>query len=683
MSRLLTGRRSAPVVVGLFLLLALAAIGLLKGSGPVAGMDAVPDSFESSRAASLVAEADTDGRDQLLVVVSRTDGGDLTDQDTAAVEDLRAALSDSTGAEAVGPLPSKDGAADLVVASIPSDASKDAADAQVEQLRELARDTVPSSLTVESTGGPAVAADVRGAFAGANFTLLAVTIAVVAVLLLLTYRSPVLWLLPLAVVGLAERVTMGLLDVLGERAALAFDAGVVSVLVFGAGTNYALLLISRYREELRRHADHREALAAAWRGTVPAILASNATVVVALLSLLLAVMPAARGIGIAAACGLVISLVAVLFPLTSLLALVGRRVVWPLVPRPTDEDTTTGADASDDAPHGVFARIARGVVRRPVLSVLGSVLVLGVLATGLIGTRVGLAQDEQFATATEAQAGFDTIAAHYGAGQGSPHTVVVPAAEVDAATAAAEDVPGVEGVTVSTPSFSSSDGDGAVLDVVGSAAPGSAAALTEVRDLRSAVHRAAPGSLVGGTSAEALDVHDASFRDLGVVAPVIALVVLVVLALLTRSLLAPVLLTVVNLVSAAASIGLGLWVGRTVLGIPALDVTVPLLAFLFLVALGVDYTMFLVHRARHEAAAHGTAEGMVRAVGATGVVITSAGVVLAAVFAALGVLPLVVLGQLGLIVGLGVLLDTLLVRTVLVPALFALVGDRMWWPSRP
>ncbi|MCW1806453.1 MMPL family transporter [Brachybacterium squillarum] len=672
MSRLLTGRRSAPVVVGLFLLLALAAIGLLKGSGPVAGMDAVPDSFESSRAAALVAEADADGRDQLLVVLSRADGGELTSEDAADVETLRAALAEETGAEALGPMPSEDGKADLLVASIPSDASTDAADAQVEELRTLAGSTVPESLRVEITGGPAVAADVRGAFAGADFTLLAVTIAVVAVLLLLTYRSPVLWILPLAVVGLAERVTMGLLDVLGERASLAFDAGVVSVLVFGAGTNYALLLISRYREELRRHEDHRAALAAAWRGTVPAILASNATVVIALLSLLLAVMPAARGIGIAAACGLVISLVAVLFPLTALLAVAGRRVFWPLVPRPSDE-------APDAAPHGVFARVARGVVRRPLISVLGSLLVLGVLSTGLIGMRVGLAQDEQFATATEAQAGFDTLAAHYGAGQGSPHTVVVPSAELDAVTTAAEGSAGVVSVspTGTTPE------DSTVLSVVGTASPGSAAALTEVRELRAAVHRAAPGALVGGPSAEALDVREASLRDLAVVAPVILLVVLVVLALLVRAVVAPVLLVLVNLLSAVASIGLGLGVGRALLGVQALDVTVPLLAFLFLVALGVDYTMFLVHRARHETAGHGTAEGMVRAVGATGVVITSAGVVLAAVFAALGVLPLVVLGQLGLIVGLGVLLDTLLVRTVLVPALFALVGDRMWWPSRP
>ena len=180
-----------------------------------------------------------------------------------------------------------------------------------------------------------------------------------------------------------------------------------------------------------------------------------------------------------------------------------------------------------------------------------------------------------------------------------------------------------------------------------------------------------------------MDVRTDSTRDLLVVAPMILAVVLIVLMVLLRAVIAPLVLLTVNVASAVAAIGLGLWAGRLLLGIPALDVTVPLLAFLFLVALGVDYTIFLVHRARLEAATHGTTQGMVRAVGSTGVVITSAGVVLAAVFAALGVLPLVVLGQLGLIVGLGVLLDTLLVRTVLVPALFALIGDRMWWPTRP
>ncbi|MDN5901504.1 MAG: MMPL family transporter, partial [Brachybacterium sp.] len=309
-----------------------------------------------------------------------------------------------------------------------------------------------------------------------------------------------------------------------------------------------------------------------------------------------------------------------------------------------------------------------------------SVLLMAVLATGLLGTRVGLSQDEQFASANESSTGFAAMAEHYGAGESAPHQIVVREASADAAVETAESVPGIDRASVSgtTP-------DGwAVLSAVGTAQPESPEAFEEAEGLRTSLHSlAGADALVGGTTASALDVRADSTRDLLVVAPMILGVVLVVLILLLRAVVAPLVLLTVNVASSVAAIGLGLWAGRLLLDIPALDVTVPLLAFLFLVALGVDYTIFLVHRARHEAATHGTAQGMVRAVGSTGVVITSAGVVLAAVFAALGVLPLVVLGQLGLIVGLGVLLDTLVVRTVLVPALFALIGDRMWWPSRP
>jgi RND superfamily putative drug exporter len=476
-------------------------------------------------------------------------------------------------------------------------------------------------------------------------------------------------------VALADGAAGALTSMLGEQFSLAFDAGVISVLVFGAGTNYALLLISRYREELHAHEDHRAALALAWRRTVPAIIASNVTVVLALLTLLTAIMPATRGLGIAAAAGLLVALVAVLFPLTALLAIVGRRVFWPFVPRPEN-----AAERRDEAEHGPFAAVARTVTRRPLVSVLGVLVVMGVFATGLIGTDVGLSQDEQFATANESSTGFVTMAEHYGAGESAPHRIVVPEAEADAAVALAEDVPGIERASVS----GSTPEGWAVLSAVGAAEPESPAAIAEVEDLRDALHaRIGADALVGGTTASALDVRTDSARDLLVVAPMILVVVLLVLIGLLRAVVAPLVLLSVNVASAVSAIGLGLWVGRLLFDIPALDVTVPLLAFLFLVALGVDYTIFLVHRARHEAEVHGTTRGMVRAVGSTGVVITSAGVVLAAVFAALGVLPLVVLGQLGLIVGLGVLLDTVLVRTVLVPALFALIGNRMWWPTRP
>ncbi len=671
----LTGRRSAWLAAALFLLLLVGMAGGLRGAGPAAGMDALPDSSESSRAAAIADTMEGARYQPVFAVVTRADGGELTEADMAGIEAISAALADASGRDAVGPMPSEDGAADLVMTTVDSQADNDAIDAMITDLRTAAHDAAPEQLQVSVTGGPAVGSDIRGAFAGANFTLLAVTIAVVAVLLLLTYRSPILWLVPLVVVALADGAAGALTSMLGEQFALAFDAGVISVLVFGAGTNYALLLISRYREELHTTDDHRAALATAWRRTVPAIIASNVTVVLALLTLLTAIMPATRGLGIAAAAGLLVALLAVLLLLPALLAIVGRTVFWPFIPRPD-----ASAQRRDDAEHGVFAAVARTVTRRPLLSVLGSLVVMAVFATGLIGTSVGLSQDEQFASENESSTGFAVMAEHYGAGESAPHQIVVPEAEAETAAALVEDVPGIERASIT----GTAPGGWAVLNAVGSAEPESPAARTEVEGLREALHtEIGENALVGGTTASALDVRTDSARDLLIVAPMILVVVLIVLIGLLRAVVAPLVLLTVNVASAVSAIGLGLWVGRLVFDIPALDVTVPLLAFLFLVALGVDYTIFLVHRARHEAEVHGTAHGMVRAVGSTGVVITSAGVVLAAVFVALGVLPLVVLGQLGLIVGLGVLLDTVLVRTVLVPALFALLGDRMWWPSRP
>ncbi|MGO1225900.1 MAG: MMPL family transporter [Brachybacterium sp.] len=689
----LTGRRSAWVMLAVFVALLIAMAGGLRGAGPAAGMDALPETSESSRAAAIADTMEGSRYQPVFAVVTRDDGADLTAQDAAAVEALRADLAEVSGREAIGPMPSEDGEANLVMTTVDSEADDETIDAMIADLRAAADESVPAELTVSVTGGPAVGSDIRGAFDGANFTLLAVTIAVVAVLLLLTYRSPILWLVPLSIVALADGAAGALTSMLGEQFSLAFDSGVISVLVFGAGTNYALLLISRYREELHSHTDHRAALATAWKRTAPAIIASNVTVVLALMTLLAAVMPATRGLGVAAAAGLFVALVAVLFPLTALLAVVGRRVFWPFVPRPATAESAGAAETSespastvtrrDDAEHGPFAAVARTVTRRPAVAAVGSVLLMAVLATGLLGTRIGLAQDEQFASANESSIGFAAMAEHYGAGESAPHVIVVREATdstVEAAIAVAESVPGIDRVSVTgtTPE------GWAVLSAVGTAQPESPAAIEEAEGLRQALHSlAGADALVGGTTASAMDVRADSLRDLLVVAPMILAVVLIVLIVLLRAVIAPLVLLSVNVASSVAAIGLGLWTGRLLFDIPALDVTVPLLAFLFLVALGVDYTIFLVHRARHEAALHGTTQGMVRAVGSTGVVITSAGVVLAAVFAALGVLPLVVLGQLGLIVGLGVLLDTLLVRTVLVPALFALIGDRMWWPSRP
>jgi RND superfamily putative drug exporter len=663
----LVSRRGAWLTLLLALLLTAGVVGALRGAEAAHPATALPAGAESAQARELLAQF-PDGDVAPVIAVFSRDGAPLSPADLAGATAAAERLGAAAHADTPQLVPSSDGAAAIVSVPLRADVPTAQTAATLDRLREAARADLPPGLDVQLTGGPAFGADIAAAFDGADFRLLAVTVAVVAVLLLLTYRSPVLWLVPLAVIGAAEQVASAVTGKLGELWSLQFDAGIISVLVFGAGTNYALLLISRYREELRRSADHRPALVRAVRGTAGAILASNVTVVLSLLTLLAAAMPGTRGIGVAAAVGLLIALAFALFVLPAALAVCGRRLFWPLIPRP-------GQPARDGG--GFWFTVADHVRRRPVLVLAAAVAGVAVLAGGLLGTRVGLAQSERFRVQAESADGFAVLAEHFPPGEAAPLTVIADRAQADAVVDAATAAPGAVRATVT-----GEDGARVRIMLVGDAAPGTPGSDALVRNVRDAVH-AVPGAhaLVGGGAAEDLDVRDASARDLTLVAPLVLGVALAVLVVLLRALAGPVVLVVVNLASAVAGIGAGTWVGRTLFDFPALDVHVPLLAFLFLVALGIDYTIFLVHRARQEAAVHGTVEGMVQAVGHTGSVITSAGVVLAAVFAALGVLPLVTLGQLGLIVGLGVLLDTLVVRPVVVPAVFALLGDRVWWPG--
>ena len=670
----LTSRRGAWITLALGLLLSLGIMGGLGGAQAPPRASAAPTTSESARVADLVKQFPDADIQSVLIVATRDDGAVVSEADTTAMTALGQSLPRVDGHPASPAVTSSDGRAALVqVPLVASDDNGANADT-ITQLRELVRAQTPAGMSVLVTGGPAFGADIAQAFDGANITLLLVTIAVVALLLLLTYRSPILWLVPVIVVGLADQLAAVLTRALGSAADLSFDAGIVSVLVFGAGTNYAMLLISRYREELRHESDHRAALARAWRATVPAIVASNATVVVALATLALAVIPGTRGLGVASALGLVVALVAVLTLLPAALAVAGRRIFWPVVP---------AVDRTDDHDASFWGSVAGGVMRRPAAVVASGLLVLGVLAAGLVGTTVGLAQTDQFRVASESATGLEVLSQHFPAGAAQPLTVVTRADHVDALTAALSGVPGVDSarpVDGTTPGATPL----ARISVTTTADPGTAAARETVEAVRSASHAVSGAdALVGGQQAVDLDARDGSSRDLVLIVPLILLVNALVLVALTRSLVAPLVLLGVNLVSALATIGAGSWIGRHLLDWPALDLQVPLLSFLFLVALGIDYTIFLVHRARSEAVIHGTRAGMVRAVAGTGAVITSAGLVLAAVFAALGVLPLVALGQLGLIVGLGVVIDTFLVRTVLVPGIFGLLGDRIWWPTRP
>lgn len=669
LSRALTSRRGAWLSLALGLLALVALLGVFGRADLAAGSDAVPPQSESGQVAALADEFPDADEQTLLVVSSRDDGGALTADDLAALAALVPVIDAETGGTSRGPIPSEDGEAAVIQSTLDPGAAEDAVEHAVDGLRATIADHPVDGVSVQVTGGAAFGVDVAAAFDGADFTLLLVTIGIVAVLLILTYRSPALWLVPLVVVALADQLASKATAALGTALDLQFDTGIVSVLVFGAGTNYALLLVSRYREQLLVEDDHRVALARAWRASLPAIVASNATVVLSLLTLLLAVVPGTRGLGIASALGLLIALAAVLLVLPPALAVCGRRVFWPFVPRPGRTAPRVGA----------WRALGARVVARPVLPVVAGILLLAVAATGLIGTQLGLTQAERFRVPSESAIGLEVLGDHFTAGEAEPMVVIVDAADADAVTTAIDDVPGVERTTLVA---ESDDSSLVKLLVVGDAEPGSPESLQLVRDVRDAAHEASGSALVGGPAGAAVDARDANVRDFVVIAPLVLLVTLAVLLVLLRAVVAPLVLLLVNALSATAAIGAGAWLGRVLFGWTALDLQVPLLAFLFLVALGVDYTIFLVHRARSEAGAVGTRAGMVNAVAATGGVITSAGLVLAGVFAALGLLPLVTLGQLGLIVGVGVLVDTLVVRTLVVPALFSLIGGRMWWPGR-
>jgi RND superfamily putative drug exporter len=525
---------------------------------------------------------------------------------------------------------------------------------RVKEMRAIAKVGAPAGLTAYVTGPEGFQADIANVFAGADFKLLATTAMVVIVLLLVTYRSPSLWLIPLLVVGTVDGMAGGVVRSLASLLGISLDGsitGILSVLVFGAGTDYALLLISRYREELLQFKNKNEAMARALREAAPAILASGTTV------------------GIACATGVFLAMVAALTVLPAALVVFGRWIFWPLTPK------FGGVNKSDN---GLWAKLGRGVSRRPVVVAIVGFILLGALASGVGGLKIGLSATDRFLAKPEAVAGQEILAKEFAAGSSTPTTLIVNNGKVAAVVAKAQAVSGVDSVKVG-----SNNATITKLDVVLRDASGSDGAYATITKLRNAVHSVqGADARVGGLDAQGLDVKNAYSHDQGLVIPLILALVFVVLLLLLRSLVAPVLLLLTVVASFFASLGAGWLVFVNILGFPALDLSVFLYSFLFLVALGVDYNIFLVTRAKEESQKLGTRQGMIKALSSTGGVITSAGVLLAAVFAVLGVLPLVALAQIGVIVCIGVLLDTLLVRTVIVPALAFIAKRRFFWPAK-
>ncbi|MFC0504623.1 MMPL family transporter [Micromonospora costi] len=684
-TRVARGRLAAWLTVVAALVVGAVVFGLPKPDNPEpVSATGLSVTWQSTQVERLQEQLPSKDAQPALVVVSRADRAPLSGTDRGALDDAAAALGPLAVGGRVSPAQvSPDGTVALVAVPLSSAGGPQSVVDKVEQVRE-AVGGLPAELTVEVTGGPAFTADLGKVFQGADTTLLLVTAAVVAVLLLVTYRSPFLWLVPLLVVGAAEQFTLrvveSLVPALGIYLPSGQVTGIASVLVFGAATDYALLLIARYREELRREENRFTAMRAALRRTAEPILASGGTVVLGVLTLLLSEQETNRALALACATGVVFAMLSALFVLPAALVLFGRGLFWPFVPR-------VGAAAREGR---LWGRLGALVVRRPLPVAALATLLLAGLALGGLGIRTGLSETEQFRERPEAVAGAETLARAFPAGSTQPVAVLTNPQAAPRVLAAAE---AVDGVASARPGAA---GDRvAQVDVVLTAEPGTAAsdrAVVALRESVAAVPDSAPptvsgadapdGALVGGSVAATYDSNEANTRDLQLILPIILLLVGAVLVLLLRGLLAPLLLVLTVIASFFASLGAAWLLFDHVLDFPALDSGVLLLAFVFLVALGVDYNIFLVSRAREDARRTGTRDGMLSALRVTGGVITSAGVLLAAVFAVLGVLPLITLTQIGIIVCIGVLLDTLLVRTVLVPALAFLLGDRFWWPGR-
>ena len=624
----------------LILILGFGALFAGAATKPVNPTASLPDGADSSRVAEIVdAQPGDNGNTALIFLEGPINPAQL------------APLGEQFGGPAI---PNEDLTAALIPVQVEAEGLTDNAEA-VNELRDQVAAAVPEGVTGRVTGPAAIQADLSNVFSGASFLLLGVTAAIVAVLLVVTYRSPILWIVPLLVIGVADRVAATVVTWVLAAVGASWDEstlGILSVLVFGAGTNYALLLISRYRDELTRHEDRFAAMSAAWAPTAKTVTLSAVTVAIGVGCLLLSLTPSTRGLGLASAVGVLVALFFAVFCLPGMLVLFGRWIFWPKRP-----------DYGTEVNHRFWDRIGGRVRRRPGVIAGASLALLAVASLGALQISTGLSQAEQFLDTPE------SITAAEDLGQAFPNQSATPA---QVATTQPEDVTAVleeTGATV-TPSGQPVDG-WTVLQVSTEADTG------QLRETLTGTD-----ALVGGQDAQLYDTEQAAERDRGIIFPLVLALIFLALVLVLRSLVAPLIMVASVLLTNLAALGLGWWISTGVLGFTTFDSTTPLYSFVFLVALGIDYTIFLITRARDDARRVGTKEGVLTALSATGGVITSAGILLAAVFAALGVLPLVVLAQIGIVICIGVLLDTLVVRTLLVPSIVQLLGEKFWWPSR-
>ena len=667
------GKRSKFLVV-VFWLIVVALVGSLAGKLQGAekndASSYLPTSAQSTQELNLQARFASKNLNPAVVVYQRQSGITGADLRKAAADARAFAALPAVRGRVVGPIPSRDHQALETIAGADLGYGANIA-AFISTLNATASAGDPG-LTVHITGPAASAADEVKIFKGIDTTLLYATLAVVIVLLLLTYRSPVLWLLPIMSAGVALTAAEAVIYLL-TRHGLTVNgqsAGILVVLVLGAGTDYALLLIARYREELRRHEDRHEAMAVALRRAGPAIIASGATVIAGMLCLLVADSADISGLGPVAAIGIAVALLAMITLLPALLVIAGRWIFWPVRP---------GYGSAEPTASGLWARVGRSIARRPRAVWTVTAVLLACASLGVIGFRVGSLTTAQSYRGTPASvAGEQVLARHFPAGAGEPVALI---GNAHAAAALHRAVAGTAGIAAVTPPVTR--GGLAYLQATLASKPDSQAAYATVDRVRAAVQRI-PGAdaKVGGGTAITMDVERYATRDRNVIIPLVLLVVLIILGLLLRAVVAPVVLIGTVILSFGAALGLSALAFRHLFGFAGEDTSVPLFIFVFLVALGIDYNIFLMTRVREESARSGTRRGAITGLAATGGVITSAGLVLAGTFAMLGTLPLVTFTEIGFAVAVGVLLDTIIVRSVLVTALTLDIGHWIWWPNR-
>ncbi|MFJ4084435.1 MMPL family transporter [Streptomyces iakyrus] len=685
-AHLVCGRRAKWLVLALWVVVLLVTAPLAMKLTDAQDNDAaswLPGSAESTQ----VLEISKDFRPEQIpaVVIYARDSG-LTAQDRAEIAgDVRQLkqLSDHgiLGGETRGPVFDRrvdPRAAQVYVPIMMDEKGWERISPAVDSIRDVTGEG-GGGLAVHVTGPGGTSADFAKAFEGIDSTLLFAAMAVVIVMLLITYRSPTLLLVPLVAVICALFAAQAVIYLLAEHAGLTVNgqsAGILTVLVFGAGTDYALLLVARYREELRRHDDRHEAMALALHRAGPAVLASGATVVLSMLVLLGAEMNSTSSLGPVAAIGVAVALLAMMSLFPALLVIFGRWIFWPVIPHLGTPDPTE---------RGVWARMGSRIAHRPRMTWAVTALALAICSLGLIQLRAeGISNADAFTGKPDSITGQEVSARYFPAGSGDPLVVVSNQAQ---AVQVGRAVAGTEGVvpqSLGLPPGTKPAFEGKVLFEATMTAPAdSEAAKQTVERVRDAVHAVPDADAkVGGGTAALLDMDRATTHDNVLIIPLVLVVVLLILCVLLRALIAPLLLIGTVILSFTAALGISALAFRYVFDYAGEATDFPLFVFVFLVALGIDYNIFLTTRIREEAARQGTRPGVVTGLAATGAVITSAGLVLAGTFAALGTLPMVAFAEIGFAVALGVLIDTFIVRSVLVTSLFLDVGPKVWWPHR-